>query len=119
MRIYTNSLHSRSASSYLVYRVLLTAEPPFASGRQSLPTDEAVFRVAEPTFDEAHSFVIPGDRANLRWITTYTLSTKFNRETNTYKYAYLIGATKEHTHLAHSTYAHFFPALGCVWVRVE
>jgi len=40
-----------------VYRVLFTAEPPFASGRQSLPTDEAAFRVAEPTFDEAQTLL--------------------------------------------------------------
>jgi len=40
-----------------VYRVLLTAEPPFASGRQSLPTDEAGFRVTEPTFDEAQTLL--------------------------------------------------------------
>ena len=57
MRIYTNSLQSRSASSYLVYQVILTAEPPFASGRQSLPTDEAGFWVAEPTFDEAQTLL--------------------------------------------------------------
>ena len=57
MRIYTNSIQNRSASSYLVYWVLLAAEPPFASGRQSLPTDEAGFRVAEPTFDEAQTLL--------------------------------------------------------------
>ena len=60
MRIYTNSLQSRSASSYLVYRVLLTAEPHFAFGRQSLPIDEAGFRVAESTFDEAQTLFDPG-----------------------------------------------------------
>ena len=111
MRIYTNSLQSRSASSYLVYRVFLTAEPPFASGRQSLPTDEAGFRVAEPTFD--------GSQLIHKVL-------KLNRETNTYKDTYLIGATKlqRNTHLvvanlAHSTYAHFYHALGCVWDGVE
>ena len=57
LRIYTNSLLSRSASSFLVYRVLLTAVPPFAFERQSLPTDEVVFRVAEPTFDEAQTLL--------------------------------------------------------------
>ena len=103
------------------------AEPSFASGRQSLPTDEAGFRVAEPTFDEAQTlFVISGDRANLRWITTYTLSTMLNQKTNTYKDTYLIGAIKlqGNTHLvvanlAHSTYTHLYHALGCVWDGVE
>ena len=54
----THQLTPESVSfSYLVYRVLLTAEPPFASGRQSLPTDEAGFRVTEPTFDEAQTLL--------------------------------------------------------------
>ena len=98
-----------------MYRVLLTAELPFASGRQSLPTDEAGFRVAEPTFDEAHAlFVIPGDRANIRWITTYTLSAKLNRETNTYKDAYFIGATKEHTPIT----LYLCSLLPCPWMCV-
>ena len=54
----THQLTPESVSfSYLVYRVLLTAEPPFASGRQSLPTDKAGFRVTEPTFDEAQTLL--------------------------------------------------------------
>ena len=51
-------------------------------------------------------------------MTTYTLSAKLNRETNTYKDAYLIGATRN-THLAHSTYTYFYHALGFVWDEVE
>ena len=57
-------------------------------------------RVSVPCSWGTHSYcaktrvLILGDRANIRWITTYTLSTKLNRKTNTYKDTYLIGATK-------------------------
>ena len=57
MRIYTNSLQSRSASSYLVYRVLFDDRAAFCFWEADLPIDEAGFRVAEPTFDEAQTLL--------------------------------------------------------------
>ena len=49
-----------SISSYLVYKVLSTAESFSRFRWQSLPTDEAVFREEEPSYDEAHTLCDPG-----------------------------------------------------------
>ena len=60
---HTNSLWSRlafSISSYLVYKVLSTAEPPTRFRWQSLPTDEAGFWEAETFYDEAQTLCDPG-----------------------------------------------------------